>query len=187
MGRSPSPAVQTYNPLPFPPQQPPPPRRLQVRDGYSVKDLPFAGCETFEKHRLLSFWTGIILNFSSQETWGQGNLENEYIIYGMIPLLLPYSHPPFCLFSQVGMVYTSLGILMACDKVGLLRSFSSSGGLGGTVSRPVMLSALGTEVGQSLARSGELSPSGALAVVQGYVLGGHEDQEACLQLSSSAY
>lgn len=77
------------------------------------------------------------------------------------------------------MVYTSLGIL---------SSFPSSEGLSGTVSRTVMLSALGAEVGQGLARSGELlSPSGAPAVVQGYVIGGHEDQEACLPLSPSAY
>lgn len=51
-----------------------------------------------------------------------------------------------------------------------------------------MLSAFGAEQRQGLARSRELLfLSGAAAVVQGYVLGGHEDQEACLQLSSSAY
>lgn len=78
---------------------------------------------------------------------------------------LPPCPAPFCLFSQVGMVYTSSGILMGRDEVGLLRSFPSSGGLGGTGSRTVKFSA---EVGQGLAGSRELlCPSGILAVVQG--------------------
>ena len=81
---------------------------------------------------------------------------------------LPPCPAPFCLFSQVGMVHTSSGILMGRDEVGILRSFPSSGGLGGTGSRTVKFSALDAEVGQGLARSRELlCPSGILAVVQG--------------------
>lgn len=50
-----------------------------------------------------------------------------------------------------------------------------------------MLSALGAEWRRGLARSGELLfLSSAAAVAQGYVLGGHKDQEACVQLLSSA-